>query len=182
MKKRNILICILLLFVCSNCTSFNNLQDVITIVYCNGDFDNTINISCDELNKISKRIDIDTTIIISQDEFEKIATFIKKNYVTDIKQDCDARMILEHDSCKICIGSLNDICSKKDICEDLNIIYLMKCRSGFYNYWSKDDMLFDICIEKFGIPKDYHFITPDLFNLKFLTKVVIYKDSNKRRI
>lgn len=170
----------MLLLVNSNCISFNGPQDFISIVYRNGNFDSTVSISCNDLNKMAKRKDIDTIITVSQDEFKRIKTFIRNN-IDSTEQSCDARIILENNSCKICIDAFDCICGKSDICEDLDIIYLIKCKSGFYNHWSKDDMLFDRCIEKYGIPKDYHLIIPDLFNLKSSTKVVIYKSSNKNK-
>lgn len=114
----------MLLLVNSNCISFNSPQDSITIFYRNGNFDSTVSLSCNDLNKMTKRKDIDTIITVSHDEFTRIKMFIKNN-TNSTEQSCDARIFLENDSCKICIDAFDCICGKNDICEDLDIIYLL---------------------------------------------------------
>jgi len=151
---KHLTIFILLIFALS-CV---NKQKKILIVYLTGDVEIESPISCDDIEK-SQYSKTAKSLKISHEDFFLLNSFVKRQKMINNNSDCDARIYIKIDSSKICINENNCVCNNTNQIsdEDFEAIYILKCRSGYYNYFTKDKLVLDLGIKKFGIPKDYKY-------------------------
>lgn len=134
--------------------------DTILIVYLTGAVETLSRIDCKSManNNYYKKMIADT-IRISHNDFSLIRDSLKNLKVRKDESQCDSRIYIKMDSISVCIGDIYCACNLDGRAVDINLktIYLIKCKSGYYNYFSKEQLLDDKCIKKFGIPKDYKY-------------------------
>jgi hypothetical protein len=136
------------------------IKDTIIVGYFTGDIETYTNISCEKLSSITNQNNITERLVkLSKNEFLKIKAFIEKDRVLGDLSECDFRIYLKFKSKGVCIGTKNCICNSNENInnEDLYVIHLIKCRSGYFNYFTKEKLYDDKSIVKYGIPKDYCF-------------------------
>lgn len=90
---------------------------------------------------------------------EQIELLKKSNYYAnsncDIRIVCDIRLS-DNDSLKLCIGESNCILiNGEEMDKNDTLVFLIKKYSGYYNYFSKDDLVFFDELKLFGIPENY---------------------------
>lgn len=134
--------------------------DTILIVYLTGAVETISRIDCKSManNDYYKKMIADT-LRISHNAFSSIRCFLRNKRTRKDESPCNSRMYIKLDSFSVCIGDLYCACNLDDRVVDINLetIYFIKCKSGYYNYFSKEQLLDDKCIKKFGIPKDYKY-------------------------
>ena len=134
--------------------------DTILIVYLTGSVETLSRIDCKTLanSNYYKNIIADT-LRISHNDFSLIRDFLRNQKIRKDESSCDSRMYIKLDSFSVCIGDINCACNLDDhlLYINLKTIYLIKYKSGYYNYFSKEQLLDDKSIIKFGIPKDYKY-------------------------
>ena len=162
MKNITILILSIILFN-SSCKkeSKMNSPKAISLFYFTGSIDAINGLSCDYMhNNIEIKKELADTIAISNNDFNRIKNFLNKNELITQGSRCDVRMILEFESNQICIGEFNCITNiNEDYIEsDLSNIYLIKYLSGYFNYFTKEQLIYDETIKKYGIPNNYKYI------------------------
>lgn len=166
MKINRLILSLTLALLLSSCqhksdNKHNNIkEETILIVYFTGDIETLSRITCKIMatNKYYKDIIADT-IQISQYDFSRIKYFLRNQKNLKEESSCDSRIYLKMDSIDVCIGN-NNCASNIDNASvgiDLKTIYMIKCKSGYYNYFSKEQLLYDESIIKYGIPKDYKY-------------------------
>ena len=52
-------------------------------------------------------------------------------------------------------------------------IYLLRWKSGYYNYFTKDDLVFFPEVRKYGLPKDYHMPSFDIKRITMYSKILV---------
>lgn len=161
----NLLSLILILFLCS-CQSkqekkHNSVnKETILVIYLTGDVETSSRIPCKRmgLNTYYESIVADT-VQISHNDFSMINNLLKNQKTSNIESSCDSRIYLKKDSVELCIGNNNCVSNidNKSIDMDIKTVYLIKCISGYYNFFSKEQLLCDEGIIKYGIPKNYKY-------------------------
>ena len=157
--------------------------DEIMIVYLTGSVETVSRIDCKSManNNYYKKIIADT-IRISHNDFSLIRDFLKSQKIRNDESSCDSRMYIKLDSFSVCIGDIYCACNLDGRVVDINLktIYLIKCKSGYYNYFSKEQLLDDKSIIKFGIPKDYkyHRSAPNV-RRKDCVKIIMIEKQNR---
>uniref|UniRef100_A0AB33IRC3 Uncharacterized protein n=1 Tax=Prevotella sp. GTC17253 TaxID=3236793 RepID=A0AB33IRC3_9BACT len=119
------------------------------------------------------------TCDIDQESFMRIKAFIQKFQLADTGNVCDSRLLIQLDSMHLCIGTNNCISDLGSNLErnDMNTIYLIKWKIGYYNLYEKEDLKDIPEIKLFGIPRDYKHYVSDCNKPKkeFMMKVLRYK-------
>lgn len=132
--------------------------DTILIVYLTGAVETLSRIDCKSManNDCYKKMIADT-LRISHNDFSLIRDSLKNLKVRKDESRCDSRMYIKMDSISVCIGDIYCARNLDGRAVDINFqtIHLIKCKSGYYNFFSKEQLLDDKCIKRFGIPKDY---------------------------
>lgn len=137
--------------------------DTIFVSYFPYDIETNVHISCHSMSVRTAQVETDTIILIGKDEYEKIANSVKKKQKNGKKNGCDSRIHVKVGLSEVCLGGIiSCLCDidENNIEEDVESIYLVKWKSGFFNYFAKEDLSYDETIMRFGLPKDYHQINP----------------------
>jgi hypothetical protein len=175
--KYNLIFMALTLFLLSCGT---RKKDSITVCYLHGMVETPIRITCESMKESAKQEAYDDTITISANDFEKIKESLKNHKIKKSPYSCDARIIVTTDSFSVCMGDIRCACDLNDnnisIGEEAS--YLIKWKSGYYNYFEdKNDLMYDEGIKIYGIPKDYKFVGYSrLTPIKQFHKVLILED------
>jgi hypothetical protein len=154
--------------------------DTILIVYLTGAVETVSSIDCKSMtnNNYYKRMIADT-LRISHNDFYLIRDFLRNQKIRKDDSSCDSRMYIKMDSISVCIGDIYCACNLDGRALDVSLqtIHLIKCKSGYYNYFSKDQLLYDESIIKYGIPKDYKYqrTAPNVKRKDFVKIIMIEK-------
>ena len=70
-----------------------------------------------------------------------------------------------------CTWKVNQIIKNKLLSS--KAIYLLKWKSGYYNYFTKDDLVFFPEVRKYGLPKDYHMPSFDIKRITMYSKILV---------
>ncbi|NOU17309.1 MAG: hypothetical protein HOO91_07115 [Bacteroidales bacterium] len=135
--------------------------DNISISYITGYINTQVPFVCGQIPAILPAIRKDT-ILVDEKILSEVEQQIK--VLQNLKMDsttCDIRLQCKifyrnKTSSSICIGMFN--CIIKDnlrMCKNDNLTYLIKRHSGYYNYFSKEDLAYFDELKQFGIPNDY---------------------------
>ena len=146
-----------------------------------GFIDTSVPISCRDMyndwNTSSVEID---TCWIDYESFAMIKAFMMNCSQINSDIECDARIMIKLDT--ICLSIDNDTCifnlQGKLIESDMEIIYLIKWKSGYYNHFELDDLKTLPEIKLFGIPDDYKYKVSRLGKPKkqIIKKVLFHKN------
>ena len=165
-----ILIIILLssVFCCKNnsCVGANDTDSIIVFYY-KGWVEFPIRKSLVELAERAMEKNIDTIIYLKDNDYNRVLSIINKRQYID-NQDVDCRMLVQHDSVKIALGypdifipESNDTCifgydyNFKRIQVNANNIYYLRYICGYYNWFPKEELMYDKLIRKCGLPINY---------------------------
>lgn len=161
-KKRLIIYIVMICFLsCSIHKSKSHVSktDSIVVWFKKGWIEHSVPVSCSSISERVSDRKADTIMKIRNNDFYRIKKAIKK--AVTIKQSgyCDAKMSVQVDTMKICICDFNRVYNDKDeqVSFDLSVIYLIKYKSGYYNYFEKEDLFYFEEIKRFGIPADYKY-------------------------
>lgn len=136
--------------------------DSVEIQYFKGYVETNIRVRCGSIKKIKNSFIEDTILIekyneiVSQVRGLKILKFDSIN--CDIRMQC--KINCENgDSIKLCIGEFNCLIKDgKGMETNDSLIYLIRKYSGYYNYFSKEELTYFPEIKIFGIPQDYKYL------------------------
>lgn len=141
----------------------NNIQEkkTISLFYLTGKIETVSKLTCDYFyNNAEIKKESADTIIISLKDFKRIDFFLNNSKLMNKKSDCDIRMMLKFENNKICIGELN--CTNNNYGQtlqtDLSNIYLIKKLSGYFNYFSEEELQNDETIKRYGVPDNYNYL------------------------
>ncbi|MCX6221332.1 MAG: hypothetical protein NTZ69_10115 [Bacteroidia bacterium] len=167
MHRINILLLTIVLGITAFCNGIkkgNVNSNSIEILYIKGSINTRTPIECGTITKAKSSYRKGDTLIVDKQKYIEIVNQIKT--LKELKADstlpnCDVRIqcrinYANGDSVKLCIGKFNclikdgNIMSKNDI-----LVYLIRKYSGYYNYFSKSELLYFPELNKFGIPVDY---------------------------
>ena len=155
MNKFCLLIMSLLLLL-SSCTD-TIYDNTITVAYLTGNINTSVPYEFACLKQSQMNIKADTIIIDSAD-FKSIYRFLSKSHYTELKnKNCDARIYVSCKNKEVCLGLIDCMVDRRNKVfeQDLKSAYLIKWKSGYFNYYQKEDLEFDATIRLYGIPSDY---------------------------
>lgn len=163
-----IIIFLFSVFSCkSNSCGGTNDTDSIVVFYYTGWREFPIRKSLVEMSKRAMEKKTDTLLYLNDSEYNRVLSIINhKQYIDN--QDIDCRMLIQYDSVKIALGypdifipESDDTCiygydqNFKRIQVNANNIYYLRCVCGYYNCFSKQDLMYDKLIRKWGLPVNY---------------------------
>lgn len=158
--------------------------DSITVIFWNGNIIRSVTRPCSQTFTNAQAIQTDSIIKLKNGDFDKIKSALE--CAVPIKEEgiCDSKMLVISDSIKICICGFNMAYNMKDerLSLDLPIIYLIKWKSGYYNYMTKDDLSYFYEIKKYGIPPDHKYVYSNLilkkkkFKKKPISKIIFIRE------
>lgn len=165
-KRYFILLLMISLFSCVT-------KQKIQVVYLTGDIEYNSQQSITEVwDNPSVKNRIPKTIKVSKIDFLRLNNYFDGLNILKNRSDCDARMYVKSDAYEYCINVDNLVCNNSDSTskDDLETIYLLKCITGYYNYFSRDKLYNDLAIKRFGIPKNYkyHYNLPTIKKEEFM--------------
>lgn len=148
---------LILLISCLKPEKEKNLpKDFIKVSYINGFIDSNLSFNCND--EILGKSHITKEVVISKKDFNIIVELINGIQLTDTikNESCDKRMDIRFDSINICIGAFD--CIKKEgnsASANDSLLYLIRSNTGYYNFFSKNDLENFFEIKKWGVPKNY---------------------------
>lgn len=159
-----LLLAILIATYCTNINKSNISNTSIEILYLKGKVETTKAISCGTLKKGKTAFGIGDTVIQDKHIFNQILNQIiklKAIKVDSLTSSCDIRMqckikLENRDTIQVCIGEFN--CIVKDgflMGNNDTLVYLMRKYSGYYNYFSKEDLAYFNELKQFAVPGNY---------------------------
>lgn len=162
---QKIFLLLLVLFHFAFCKGINKDKTnigSIQIRYYKGTIETTNSIRC---GSIMKEIPLTKDTLLIQGH-HKIITQIKalKEMKGDNTPNCDIRMQCwvkceNGDSILLCIGEFDCLIKNgKKMKNNDSLIYLIRKYSGYYNYFSKEELKHFSEIKIFGIPQDYKYL------------------------
>ncbi len=182
-KKLIFIIIIECLLSCTGFSSFSKPEnsDSIVVCYFKGNIIRSASVPCSLAFSRAKYLRTDTIIRLKPNEFNKIKYALENTRKVGKENDCESKFLISMDSISVCICDFNRVYNKNDeqLSFDLSIIYLVKWKSGFYNYISMDELMYFDEIKKYGIPPDYNYVLSDVkkpFRYDPTTKIVFIKE------
>ena len=149
-----------LLIISISCCQNNYEKECLSVLYMPGFIDTSVPISCRDMYNDwnTSSVEIDTSWI-DFESFARIKAFMTNYSQINSEIECDSRLMIKLDT--ICLSLNQDTC----ICNlegnilksDMGIVYLIKWKSGYYNYFELDDLKTLPEIKLFGIPDDYKY-------------------------
>ena len=151
----------------SNSCEGTNSTDSIVVFYYTGWRESPIRKSLTEVSEKAMEKNTDTVLYLKDSEYNRVLSIINNKKHID-NQDIDCRMFVQYDSVKIALGypdifipESNDTCiygydhHLKRIQVNANNIYYLRCICGYYNFFSKEELMYDKLIHKWGMPNNY---------------------------
>lgn len=179
MKKIALFILAIILFSCKETDGY--LQDKIEISYIRGlpEFE----IHKTPKNFAPKKNANPDTVYISNEDYIRIKSYIYSESSKKHNEKIDVRMSITIDTVKAYLGLYDYGYHANDSIKDIE--YLVKCKSGYYNYIDSDEIkLFEFEeIIKNGMPENYHYIEPDLSTHSIVSStqsVVLLREGEKK--
>ena len=137
-KKLIFIIIIECLLSCTGFSSFSKPEnsDSIVVCYFKGNIIRSASVPCSLAFSRAKYLRTDTIIRLKPNEFNKIKYALENTRKVGKENDCESKFLISMDSISVCICDFNRVYNKNDeqLSFDLSIIYLVKWKSGFYNY------------------------------------------------
>lgn len=181
MKKKTVIpILLILLLSCSNMhksIESRHISDTIYVSYYPYTFTSNISNPCSTMAEESDKKESDSIIYITQENFDRIKHLFNKNKSTTTKNGCDSRILVKYGNDVICMGTDSCLCAINDtnIGIDLDVMYMIKWKSGYYNYFDRTELIYDDAIEKYGFPDDYNYNRPDKDDTNQIKKFTLRK-------
>lgn len=185
-KKWLIIYIVVICFLsCSIHRSKSHLSETNSIVvwFKKGWVEHSMPVSCSFIFERVLDRKADTIIKIRNKDFYSIKKAMKKAKTITQNGYCDAKMFVWADMMKFCICDFNRVYNDKDeqVSFDLSVIYFIRCKSGYYNYFEKEDLLYFEEIKRFGIPADYKYAFSNIkrpFRIKPSSKIVFIRSDD----
>jgi hypothetical protein len=136
----------------------------IEILYYKGIVHTGVSIRCGEITKPKTSFRKVDTVLTNKQQNTDIANLVKAlRVIDDSIKYCDVRMqckinYANGDTVQLCIGGYSHNCTIKDgrrMENNDSLVYLLRNYSGYYNYFSKEELTYFDELKRFGIPKDY---------------------------
>lgn len=186
MKKVLFIVIVMLVFF-QNITKGSGVicqdPDSIIVIFWKGEIDRSVSRPCSQTFKNANAIKTDTTICLKSKYFDRIKNAIKSADVIKNEGYCNSKLFIKIDSMKICLCDFNKAFNANDeqVSLDVSVIYLIKWKSGFYNYIKKEYLQYFDEIKMYGIPPDYIYMYTDEkkpFRYNPIMKVCLMKEDN----
>lgn len=186
MKKVLFIVIVMLVFF-QNITKGSGVicqdPDSIIVIFWKGEIDRSVSRPCSQTFKNANAIKTDTTICLKSKYFDRIKNAIKSADVIKNEGYCNSKLFIKIDSIKICLCDFNKAFNANDeqVSLDVSVIYLIKWKSGFYNYIKKEYLQYFDEIKMYGIPPDYVYMYTDAkkpFKDNPIMKVCLMKEDN----
>lgn len=150
---------------CSSLKKDNPPNASIEIFYLKGVVDTRTPINCGTITKTKPSFRKVDTVLTEKQRYIEIVNQVKllreQNKDSSGTSNCDVRIQckINHangDSTNFCIGEFNCLVKNGQRMEKNDtLIYLIRKHSGYYNYFSKEDLAYFDELKHFGIPNDY---------------------------
>ena len=154
--------CAIIAFVsCSNrriSDQTKGRNDSIIVLYFPYTFESTIRVYCSSISEMSAIIPVDSVVYLQKEDFNIIKDFVTTSQTIRDTVGCDSRIYVEYNRKGVCIGGISScLCNLDDkrLETDIKAVYIIKWRSGYFNCFSENDLVYDETIGMFGIPVDY---------------------------
>lgn len=154
--------------------------DTIFVLYYVTDIESSVRITKDSIAYHAEKLGTEDIIPLKKKDFNQIKNLVIACHSDSVNQEYDSRIHLKVDTFQMCLPYYEGIISQKDIAyKNLETVYLLKWKSGFYNTIPKNELKHQRLLNEFGIPKDYHFIRYSSSEppFKLLRKVAFVKES-----
>ena len=162
MRVLLVIYCAIIAFVsCSNrriSDQTKGRNDSIIVLYFPYTFESTIRVSCSSISEMSAIIPVDSVVYLQKEDFNIIKDFVTTSQTIRDTVGCDSRIYVEYNRKGVCIGGISScLCNLDDkrLETDIKAVYIIKWRSGYFNCFSENDLVYDETIGMFGIPVDY---------------------------
>ena len=186
MKMKYILLS-LILYMFVSC-QFNNemarrtslYKDSIIVSFYQYIFETSISIEREELYRRSKKREVDEIVPLDDKQYNDIRLFVVKHYDDSLNKKCDSRIIVSIDTFMIGIPDFPDLgcISDRQDRKSRYLLYLIKWKSGFYNYLSiREELKYDELIKEFGIPNNYMSHKPVIGGIR---KIMFVRDKESQ--
>ena len=180
MKTTVIPILLLLLLSCSNMhksIESRLVSDTIYVSYYPYTFISNISNPCSIMAEESDKKESDSIIYIPQENFDRIKHLFNKNKSIATNNGCDSRILVKYGNDVICMGTDSCLCDINDtnIGIDLDVMYMIKWKSGYYNFIDSTELIYDDAIEKYGFPDDYNYNRQDEDEINQIKKFTLRK-------
>ncbi len=160
----------------SSCTE--KCYDHFIFFYHHGFIDRNHAIGIKDYEKDCDKSAFTDTIYMSRNLFDTINSEIQKSTETDtMVYDISFLMKKDNDILGIrnrgneCTWKVNQIIKNKLLSS--KAIYLLRWKSGYYNYFTKDELFFFPEVRKYGLPKDYHMPSFDIKRITMYSKILV---------
>ena len=153
----------------NNCFNDNNDSDSIVVYYYTGLVEFPVRKSLSDMLDSSLKAETDSIIYLDDTDYRKVDSILYDKQVINSGESVDCRLLIKHDSTCVAFGYPDMFVSGGDdshiygccnnmnrILADAKRIYYLKCISGYYNCFSKEELVSDRMINKWGIPVGYY--------------------------
>lgn len=160
MKKSNLLYCFLLINLMSCREKNNTAIRIVNVCYAKGFIEKSHPIECGLIKYMPYYLKQDTMILDAKILYE-IEQQVDKLVKDSNSIDCDIRIECEvifknNKTIKLCIGGFNCILLNNIKMKTNDyLVYLIRQYSGYYNYFSKENLIYFDELKKNGIPANY---------------------------
>lgn len=163
MKSHILLLIIVMSCSISSCRKeFAKSRDIVVYFY-TSDFETSVGISCDKIQKDMENADTDSVIYVDNLIFQNISKALTECHPINRKQALDCRICVYYNEKYL---FLSHHFYDKAINSDSNLIYInpraiydMKCAINYFSNFSREDLHYDSSILKYGIPANYSYKT-----------------------
>lgn len=122
---------------------------------------------------------VDSIIQVESKYFNEIKGFLTDKKYSKENKSYSYDIYMQMDTIEMCLSNhMLLACDKNERSVEIDdrTLYLILWKIGFYNYLTKEDLHYDVLINKYGIPKDYHHInTENILSPRFTTKVILVR-------
>ena len=147
------LVKIIIISMMCSCTAHTNkeqkLSDSICVIFNREIIETPIPIPIEKFRQKNNYLKAQDTIVLSKNEYQMIDSFMKSNYNLE---NIDCRLYLKAGPRELCFP---DQFGKDSLLDKL--CYLVRCRCGYYNYFTPEDVKLDALVRKYGFPKSYKY-------------------------
>lgn len=105
------------------------------------------------------------TLYISREIYTKLKEYASSQDANNHSNNVDVRLLMTIDTTKSYFGMIPYGYNPSDKVQEME--YLIKSISHYYNFFSRDDLtIYCQEVNKYGIPKEYHYIDRSKFQVK----------------
>ena len=165
-KKRNkmknfiaVFVLILIFFSCTKrCRVESKYKDSIVVFF--RPIFSSKTVKAHELINMSNCVPVNDTIKISHRDYCKISNFIQNKRYVKSKIKGVPEIYFKNDGKEIFLTLFDSLATDikgENLESNINIVYLINKYCKFYNYYTKEEVMWGSLYRKYPFPKDYHY-------------------------